>query len=83
VAIFFALICVLLGVYALLRNGASYTNSFSTIVRVTRDPVLSSLIDDEGDLQGAEPVPKHIRRTKVQLGRHAKLGSLSTASSWI
>jgi hypothetical protein len=74
---------VLLGVHALLRNGASYTNSFSTIVRVTRDPALSRLIADEGDLQGAEPVPKHIRRAEVRLGRNAKSTSPSYASSWI
>ncbi|KIW89847.1 uncharacterized protein Z519_09276 [Cladophialophora bantiana CBS 173.52] len=80
---FFALICVLLGVHALLHNGASYTNSFSTIVRVTRDPALSRLIADEGDLQGAEPVPKHIRKAELRLGRSAKSLSLSYASSWI
>ncbi|EXJ62089.1 hypothetical protein A1O7_02522 [Cladophialophora yegresii CBS 114405] len=79
----FALICVLLGVHALLRNGASYTSSFSTIVRVTRDRALSRLIADEGDLQGAEPVPKHIRRAGVRLGRNAKSGSPTYASSWI
>ncbi|KIW34877.1 uncharacterized protein PV07_01624 [Cladophialophora immunda] len=80
---FFALICVLLGVHALLHNGASYTNSFSTIVRVTRDPALSRLIADEGDLQGAEPVPKHIHRAEVRLGRSAKSVSPSYSSSWI
>ncbi|EXJ59535.1 uncharacterized protein A1O5_12160 [Cladophialophora psammophila CBS 110553] len=80
---FFALICVLLGVHALLHNGASYTNSFSTIVRVTRDPALSRLIAEEGDLQGAEPVPKHIRRAELRLGRSAKSLSPSYASSWI
>ncbi len=77
----FALVCILLGVHALLHNGASYRNSFSTIVRVTRDPSLSRLIADEGDLQGAEPVPKHIRRAEAQLGRGAKK-SPSYDSSW-
>ncbi|OAP56246.1 hypothetical protein AYL99_09425 [Fonsecaea erecta] len=80
---FFALICVLLGVQALLHNGASYTNSFSTIVRVTRDPALSRLIADEGDLQGAEPAPEHVRRTEVWLGRGAKSAPPSYSSSWI
>ncbi|KAJ9616449.1 hypothetical protein H2200_000167 [Cladophialophora chaetospira] len=83
ISMLFALICVLLGVHALLRNGASYTNSFSTVVRVTRDPALSRLIADEGDLQGAEPVPKHIRRAEVRLGRNAKSNSPSYSSSWI
>ncbi|KAH0847447.1 hypothetical protein FOPE_00619 [Fonsecaea pedrosoi] len=82
---FFALACVLLGVHALLHNGASYTSSFSTIVRVTRDPALSRLIADEGDLQGAEPVPKHIRRAEVRLGRSARsvTAAPSYSSSWI
>ncbi|OAL39803.1 hypothetical protein AYO20_00715 [Fonsecaea nubica] len=81
----FALACVLLGVHALLHNGASYTSSFSTIVRVTRDPALSRLIADEGDLQGAEPVPKHIRRAEVRLGRSARsvTAAPSSSSSWI
>ncbi|EXJ87133.1 hypothetical protein A1O3_04091 [Capronia epimyces CBS 606.96] len=78
----FAFICVMMGVHALLQNGASYTNSFSTIVRVTRDPSLSRLIADEGALQGAEPVPKHIRRAEVRLGRMAKT-SISNSSSWL
>jgi len=77
-----ALICILMGVRALLQNGASYTSSFSTIVRVTRDPALSRLIADEDDLQGAEPVPKHISRVEVRLGRSAK-ASPSYSSSWI
>jgi hypothetical protein len=82
ISILFASICILLGVHALLHNRASYTNSFSTIVRVTRDPLLSSLIADEGDLQGAEPVPEHIRKAEVRLGRCEKT-SPGHVSSWI
>ncbi|KAL2426713.1 hypothetical protein ABEF95_012020 [Exophiala dermatitidis] len=82
VSTLFAFICVVMGVHALLHNGASYTNSFSTIVRVTRDPSFSRLIADEGDLQGAEPVPRHIREAEIRLGRSAKV-SASHASSWL
>jgi len=67
-----ALLCVAMGVYALRQNGVSYTNSFSTIVRVTRDPELDKLIEDEGDLQGTDPVPPHIHNAVVKLGRRAK-----------
>jgi hypothetical protein len=77
----FALVCVLMGAHAFLRNGASYTNTFSTIVRVTRDSALSRVIADEGDLQGAEPVPKHIRRMEVRLGRSAGI-SPSQSFNW-
>ena len=82
VSVLFALVCILMGVHALLLNGASYTNSFSTIVRVTRDPALSRLIVDEGGLQGAEPVPKHVRRVVLRLGRSAKV-SPSYTPGWI
>lgn len=64
-----ALACVLLGVQALLHNGASYTNSLSTIVRVTRDPTITRLVANEGDLQGAEPTPRYLKRAEVRLGR--------------
>ena len=79
----FSLACVLMGVHALLHNGASYTKNFSTIVRVTRDPILSRLVEGEGDLQGAEPVPRHIRYAEVRLGRSAKSSLPSASSSWL
>ncbi|KAE9381990.1 hypothetical protein N431DRAFT_282795, partial [Stipitochalara longipes BDJ] len=59
-----ALICVIVGCFALLRNKLSYSNDFSTILRTTRRPELDMIVH-ESERIGADPLPNGIARTKV------------------
>jgi hypothetical protein len=54
-AIFCAAVCALIGSSAAHRNGATYNNSFSTIVRTTRNPSMNALVEGP-DSDGAEPM---------------------------
>jgi hypothetical protein len=47
-------------------NEAAYSNSFSTMLRVTRDSNFGHLIEDK-DTLGVEPAPKSLKRIKVRL----------------
>ena len=67
-SIFWAVVCMILGAIAITQNRGSYTNSFSTIVRVTRDPELDRLIEEGEDRIGADPLPDHIAEAMVRFG---------------
>jgi hypothetical protein len=54
------------GTIALFENRASFANSFSTILRVTRDPGLFSLIDHY-ETNGAEPLPGDLAGVKLSM----------------
>lgn len=54
-AIFCAAVCAVIGFLAAQRNGATYNNSFSTIVRITRNPSINALIKGLNS-DGAEPM---------------------------
>ena len=60
-----SLICTMLGLYAMWRNGAGYQNLFSTFVRTTRDQALQNLIDPS-DI-GAEPLPRDLAEASIIL----------------
>jgi hypothetical protein len=51
-------LCFLIGIIALHRNGLSYSNDFTTVLRTTRNPNLDLLVT-ESESNGAAPVPKH------------------------
>lgn len=61
-----AVLCVAIGVWALLRTGATYSNRFSTILRTTRGPCFDHLVDlspaakkdCEGGIGAGERVPQ-------------------------
>jgi hypothetical protein len=57
IAILANVLCLLLGVIAVHRNGFSYSNDFTTIMRTTRNPNLDLLVP-EAESNGAEPVSK-------------------------
>ena len=63
-----SLLCVLVGIYAIYENGASFTNNFSTIVRVTNHLELEESIAEQ-DRSGADPLPKTLAVTVVHLGQ--------------
>jgi hypothetical protein len=59
-AISLSMLCLVCGLAAIYSNGVTYTNNFSTIVRMTRDKRFDSCIENEEDTSGADPLPEHI-----------------------
>jgi hypothetical protein len=74
IAIGSTLIAVLVGLYTIVTTGSSYTNKFSTIVRVSRSERLDVLIAPE-DRLGQDPVPKHIAKAKFSVSDGTGYGS--------
>ena len=62
----FTLFGVVIGFWCLHVNEAAYSNSFSTMIRVTRDSEFGGLILDK-DTSGVDPCPSYLRKVKVQL----------------
>ncbi|KAI3324275.1 hypothetical protein HD806DRAFT_543655 [Xylariaceae sp. AK1471] len=60
-AIGFALIAIALGTLSALRNGASYTTKFSTVLRVAHTLSLSSPIGEK-DASGEDPTPDNVSK---------------------
>jgi len=65
-AILFAILGALLGMAALLTNSAAFTNSFSTILRVTGYADLSTIVG-ANDTFGAAPLPKQLKQAKLSV----------------
>ena len=63
IAIFFALVANVLGIWAYLSNGVSHDNSFSSIVCTTRDIHLSKL--NAHERLGALPLERKVGRTRM------------------
>jgi hypothetical protein len=63
VAIGLTLIAVLVGMYIIISTGSSYSNKFSTILRMSRYEKLDVLIE-ERDRRGQDPLPKHIGKAR-------------------
>lgn len=52
----------------MLLNGASYSNNFSTIVRVARTADLSTdILDKERDGFGRDPLPKYLKHARLNM----------------
>lgn len=66
VALGLTLLASLAGCTAIFFNRASYTNKFSTIMRTTAG--FEDLVH-ENDRTGADPLPKHLARARIDLGR--------------
>lgn len=67
IALFFALIANILGALAYVSNGVSHDNSFSSIVRATRNP---DLIDfEQRRVPGALPLGRQLGEKVLRL-RH-------------
>ena len=63
-AIVFSTISVLIGMTALMSNGASYSNSFSTILRTSRFAHIEPEVREQ-DADGRDPLPKHLQEAQV------------------
>ena len=47
-------------------NGASYSDSFSTMFRIARGSMLSEQLPDR-DVKGEDPLPKYLARAQVSV----------------
>jgi hypothetical protein len=65
-AALFSFLSALLGFWCLHENEGAYWNNFSTLLRVTRDSKLQSIIRDD-DTLGVAPVPKYLESLKIGL----------------
>lgn len=60
------LVCVLIGVVIIMASGATYNNSFSTILRVARAAELSTEVKKD-DLDGKSPLPAYLAQATVSI----------------
>ena len=65
IAILAAAISLSIGYLAIVKNGLSYSNEFSTILRTTRGEDLDSLVQDE-ETGGGDPLPVHLGDVEVR-----------------
>ncbi|KAF7191967.1 hypothetical protein HII31_06612 [Pseudocercospora fuligena] len=61
-----ALICAIIGLLAIFSTGASYTTSFSTILRVVRQARLATDVAQE-DKPGKDPLPAELAKTSFRM----------------
>ena len=68
IGLLFSLIVVMFGLLCIKSASASYTNSFSTILRTTRNPELDAVVPS-AESSGAEPLSKHLSHVRLVLRR--------------
>ena len=73
IAILANIVCLLIGVFAMRRNGLWYNNDFTTIMRTTRNPNLDLLVP-EGESNGAEPVAAWTKQGTLKYSRANEYG---------
>jgi hypothetical protein len=71
-----ALGCSIIGLWAFAMNKSSYQNLFSTFLRSTNNLEVRSRIAD-GD-SGADPLPKRLAKSEVELRHHVELNPMDT-----
>jgi hypothetical protein len=64
VSIALATVAVVLGTICLVNNGASFSTSFSTILRVSHEASLTTSVR-EVDADGRDPLPKYLARAEL------------------
>ena len=67
IALLFALFANILGTLAYLSNGVTHNNSFSSIVRATRNPELLGIQDRKVKVSGAMPLDKKTSQMVLRL----------------
>ncbi|OQV06566.1 hypothetical protein CLAIMM_11115 [Cladophialophora immunda] len=73
VAILANVLCLLAGTFAMQRNGLSYNNDFTTIMRTTRNPNLDLLVP-EAESSGAQPVAPRTTKGTLTYQRSNEYG---------
>lgn len=75
IAISLTFLAVTLGFYTIASTGSCYSNKFSTILRVSRNEELDSLIEED-DRHGEDPLPEYIGKAEFAAAGHTdKIGS--------
>lgn len=67
IALAVALFAIVLGMLAYISNGVSHNNSFSSIVRATRNLEFSRLVDPRAPASGAKTIDKRTGKTVLRL----------------
>ncbi|KAL3478958.1 hypothetical protein BJX99DRAFT_93954 [Aspergillus californicus] len=65
VAVFVSLLCIIAGILTMWDNGITFTDSFSTILRATRNKKFDEIVPDDSTT-GADPPPESLSNTRVQ-----------------
>lgn len=78
IAILLTAIAVIVGFIAILLNGASYRDEFSTVFRVAKGAEIKPGDIQDEDLDGKDPMPKYLSKVKVYLraGKHGNRGDV-------
>jgi hypothetical protein len=76
VALACATIVVALGLYAIITNGASYSNEFSTILRVSRHALLDHEVSP-GATDGRDPLPEDLAKATLMVVKKYETDSSS------
>ncbi|KAK5740520.1 hypothetical protein LTR17_004557 [Elasticomyces elasticus] len=69
-SILFTALAVLAGTIALIQNGASYSNYFSTVLRVSRTTELDVQVAGR-DGPGHDPLPAYLQHARLDIGSQA------------
>ena len=67
IAVGFAVVTSAVGIRALIANGVSYSQDFSTVLRVARGASISEAVQPD-DVDGKDPLPKYLKKSKIWLG---------------
>lgn len=65
-SILFTLVATAIGFWALVTEGASYRDNFSTVFRIARGADVSVAMNEE-DLDGNDPIPAHVKNASIRL----------------
>lgn len=63
-----AVIAVALGLYTIVATGASYSNEFSTVLRVSRHAHLDQEVS-QGAASGQDPLPKYLAKATLTVNK--------------
>jgi hypothetical protein len=66
-SIIFAALAVTAGMMTIIMNGTSFSNDFSTILRVRRSAGLSMEVKD-GDTTKSDPLPRYLKHACIGVG---------------
>ncbi|TLD39104.1 hypothetical protein E2P81_ATG00091 [Venturia nashicola] len=74
-ALALSILATAIGSWAMLANGMTYTHSFSTVLRTTKNADIQDTLLVGMDSTGADPLPKHIAKAKIDFS--AQDGTIS------
>jgi hypothetical protein len=81
VSVIFVLLAIFIGVFALLLNAESYSNDFSTNLRVSRTAELSVKVMEK-DRSGRDPLPTYLQDARLDLRANTRYPRLRRTRRW-